>query len=223
MSAEPKPSATTVLIRDADGDIEVLLLQRSPRRDGSPWPWVFPGGKIEPADLAGHSDDPESSARRAAIRETREEAGLEIQNSNLVTISRWITPELARKRFDTWFFLGTVDRHEAVRVDGAEMCAHRWLSPRGALEAHGSGEIGLAPPTFVTVVWLTRYSHSADAIATLGRGPVVTFHPKIFPIPDGACILYPGDAGYEEGDVERPGPRHRLWSLPSGFRYERTP
>jgi 8-oxo-dGTP pyrophosphatase MutT (NUDIX family) len=222
VSAEPKPSATVVLIRDADGDIEILLLQRSPQRDGSPRPWVFPGGKIEPVDLAGRPDDPESCARRAAIRETREEAGLEIRDSNLVTISRWITPEMARRRFDTWFFLGAVGRHEAVRVDGVEMCAHRWLSPRGALEAHGSGEIRLAPPTFVTVTWLTRYVRSADAIATLGRGPIVTFRPKIFPITDGACILYPGDVGYEEGDVDRAGPRHRLWSLPSGYRYERT-
>jgi hypothetical protein len=35
-------------------------------------------------------------------------------------------------------------------------------------------------------------------------------------------MLYPGDAGYEAGDVERPGPRHRLWSLPAGYRYERS-
>ncbi len=221
MSAEPKPSATVVLIRDGDRDLEILLLQRSARRDGHAGPWVFPGGKIEPLDFAGRPDDPESRARRAAVRETREEAGLEIRGASLVAISRWVTPKLVPKRFDTWFFLGTVGSHEEVGVDGAEMCAHRWLSPRGALEAHRSGEIRLAPPTFVTVTWLTRYSHSADALATLGHGPILTFRPKVCPIPEGACMLYPGDAGYADGDPERPGPRHRLWSLPSGYRYER--
>jgi len=173
-------------------------------------------------DLAGRPDDPENRARRAAVRETREEAGLEIRGSSLVTISRWITPALSPKRFDTWFFLGTVGRHEGVRVDGAEMCAHRWLSPRDALEAHHSGEIRLAPPTFVTVTWLTQYPRSADALESLARGPILTFRPKICPIPDGACMLYPGDAGYADGDPERLGPRHRLWSLPTGYRYERT-
>jgi len=78
-----------------------------------------------------------------------------------------------------------------VRVDGAEMCAHRWLSPRDALES-------------------------------LARRPILTFRPKICPIPDGACMLYPGDAGYADGDPERLEPRHRLWSLPTGYRYERT-
>jgi len=222
VSAEPKPSATVVLIRDGDRDLEILLLQRSARRDGSAGPWVFPGGKIDPVDIAGRPDEPESRARRAAVRETREEAGLEIRGSSLVVISRWITPELAPKRFDTWFFLGAVGGREAVRVDGTEICGHRWLSPRDALEAHRSGEIRLAPPTFVTVTWLTRHSHSADALAVLGRGPILTFRPKICPIPDGACMLYPGDAGYEAGDVERPGPRHRLFSLPAGYRYERS-
>jgi 8-oxo-dGTP pyrophosphatase MutT (NUDIX family) len=221
VSAEPKPSATVVLIRDANCDLEILLLQRSPRRDGSAGPWVFPGGKVEERDLTGRPDDPEGRARRAAVRETREEAGLEIRGSGLVTISRWITPEIAPRRFDTWFFLGAVGRDEVVRVDGAEMCAHRWLSPRSALDAHLGGEIRLAPPTFVTVTWLGRYSSSADALASLGGRPILTFRPKICRIPDGACMLYPGDAGYAEGDADRPGPRHRLWSLPTGYRYER--
>jgi 8-oxo-dGTP pyrophosphatase MutT (NUDIX family) len=220
---EPKPSATVVLIRDGKSNIEILLLQRNARREGGAGLWVFPGGKIEPRDVAGSPDDPESRARRAAVRETREEAGLEIGGSRLVTISRWITPEIAPRRFDTWFFLGTVGRHEVVRVDGSEMSAHRWLSPKDALEAHRGGEIRLAPPTFVTVTWLADYSRSADAVGALGRGPILTFRPRICPIPDGACILYPGDAGYEAGDVERPGPRHRLWSLASGYRYERSP
>jgi 8-oxo-dGTP pyrophosphatase MutT (NUDIX family) len=222
VSREPKPSATVVLLRDADRDLEILLLQRSPRRDGSAGPWVFPGGKVDASDLAGSPDDFQSRARRAAVRETREEAGLEIRGSSLVAISRWITPEVAPKRFDTWFFLGSVGCDEEVRVDGTEMCAHRWLSPRGALEAHRRGEIRLAPPTFVTVTWLTRYSSSADALASLGRGPILTFRPKICRTPKGGCILYPGDAGYADGDPERPGPRHRLWSLPSGYRYERS-
>ena len=52
--------------------------------------------------------------------------------------------------------------------------------------------------------------------------PLVTFRPRICRTPDGACMLYPGDAGYEAGDPDAPGPRHRLWALASGWRYEQS-
>jgi hypothetical protein len=35
-------------------------------------------------------------------------------------------------------------------------------------------------------------------------------------------MLYPGDAGYEAGDPDLPGPRHRIQALASGWRYERS-
>jgi 8-oxo-dGTP pyrophosphatase MutT (NUDIX family) len=53
MSAEPKPSATVVLIRDGDEQLELLLLERNTAREQKRGPWVFPGGKIEPADRVG--------------------------------------------------------------------------------------------------------------------------------------------------------------------------
>jgi len=221
VNAPPSPSATVVLIRDSASDLELLLLQRSPRAEGKTGPWVFPGGKVEAVDAADPPDDGEARARRAAVRETREEAGLELSAADLVTISRWITPELAPRRFDTWFFLGAIGADEPVRVDGVEICAHRWIRPAAALAAHRVGEIRLAPPTFVTVTWLADYARSSAALESLGGGPILTFRPRIEAIPDGACILYPGDAGYEDGSVDRAGPRHRLWSLPSGYRYER--
>src|SRR5438477_8064288 len=68
----PLPSATVVVLRDAPG-LELLLLQRS-ARDGQPGIWVFPGGKVDPGDQ--HSGAaPADDARRAAVRETAEEAG----------------------------------------------------------------------------------------------------------------------------------------------------
>ena len=37
-----------------------------------------------------------------------------------------------------------------------------------------------------------------------------------------AVTLYAGDAGYEDAELERPGPRHRLWIRDGSWRYERT-
>jgi 8-oxo-dGTP pyrophosphatase MutT (NUDIX family) len=220
---EPKPSGTVVAVRDARDGLEVLLLERAGRA-GEPGPhaWVFPGGKVEPGDLERGGTDPAAAARFAAVREAREEAGLVLAPERLVPISRWITPELTQKRFDTWFFLACVTREALVRVDGAEIGSHRWLAPARALEAHAADELRLAPPTFVTVTWLVAHRDAQAAAAALGDAPLVTFRPRIHRVEGGACILYPGDAGYETGTVEHAGPRHRLWSDGKTFRYERS-
>jgi 8-oxo-dGTP pyrophosphatase MutT (NUDIX family) len=217
---EPKPSATVVLLRDGAAGLELLLLQRAPR-DAKPGPWVFPGGKVEPGDVEAGEPGSCASALRAAVRETREEAGLSLEHGRLVAISRWITPEISPQRFDTWFFVGAVDASHEVVVCGSEMVAHRWLGPAAALAAHGSGELSLAPPTFVTVSWLTEHARAADAVRALGAAPFVTFRPRIHRSAEGAVMLYPGDAGYESNDPARPGARHRILALPSGWRYER--
>jgi hypothetical protein len=73
----------------------------------------------------------------------------------------------------------------------------------------------------VTTDWLVPHASAGAALAALARAPFVTFRPRVCRIPDGACMLYPGDAGYELHDPARPGPRHRLWALPAGMRYER--
>ena len=56
MSVEPLPSATVVLIRDGEGALELLLLERRANPDGRRPPWVFPGGKIEAADRIGRPE-----------------------------------------------------------------------------------------------------------------------------------------------------------------------
>lgn len=221
---EPRPSATVVVVRDAiapPSRLEFLLLQRS-ARDGKPGPWVFPGGKVEPRDVVADEPGSRESALRAAVRETHEEAGLDLATTRLVAISRWITPEISPQRFDTWFFLGVVDTTREVVVCGSEIIGHRWIEPATALAAHRSGEIQLAPPTFVTVQWLTEHARAAQAQEALGREPLLTFRPHIHRGAAGMLMLYPGDAGYESGDPDAPGARHRIEALAGGWRYERS-
>lgn len=218
---EPKPSATVVLLRDAEAGLELLLLQRA-ARDAKPGAWVFPGGKVEPGDVEAGDPASRESALHAAVRETQEEAGLALDHSRLVAISRWITPEVSPQRFDTWFFLGAIETSHEVVVCGSEMVAHRWLAPATALDAHGRGEIQLAPPTFVTVSWLLEHARAADALRALASAPFITFRPRLHRSPEGAVMLYPGDAGYEANDPSREGPRHRIHALAGGWRYERS-
>lgn len=221
MAQEPLPSATVVVLRDGASGLEVLLLDRVPNAEGKPGPSVFPGGRVDPADRAG-GEEGDAALRRAAVREAREEAGLELEAEALLPISRWITPELSPRRFDTWFYLASVARETAIRVDGSEIARHHWLAPEAALAAHHEHRLRLAPPTFVTVSWLLGLGSAGHARQRLAPAPLVVFRPHVCPVEGGACMLYPGDAGYEAGDPGVPGARHRLWAVPGGWRYERS-
>jgi 8-oxo-dGTP pyrophosphatase MutT (NUDIX family) len=219
--APAHPAATVVLLRDGPTGCEVLLVQRHERLAFHGGAWVFPGGRIDAEDEArSGSADPLAAARYAAAREAEEEAGVVVDPHALVLISRWVTPEFLPKRFDAWFFAGAAP-DAAVRVDGHEIRAHQWLTPRAALAQQARGELELPPPTFVTLAQLGEHASAAATLAALGGGRIETFVPHVAVLPDGACSLYPGDAAYDGGDVNAPGPRHRLWMLGRAWRYER--
>jgi hypothetical protein len=109
-----------------------------------------------------------------------------------------------------------------VQVDGGEIHEHRWMRPELALAAQRSGAIELPPPTFVTLTGLAAHRSVGAALDAIARQPFETFEPRLHMIPGGACTLYADDAGYEDGDVGRPGRRHRLVMVESGWHYERT-
>ena len=222
MSQEPLPSATVVVLRAAATGIEVLLLQRAARPGAEKAaPWVFPGGKVDEADRTGTEDSDAAVARQAAVRELHEEAGLALDPESLLPFSRWVTPEISPKRFDTWFFVAEFEISQPVQVDGVEIGRHRWMSPLEALAARQRGEIDLAPPTFVTLATVAAYETCNEARSGLASGPFITFRPQVCRTERGPCMLYPGDAGYAARDPAREGSRHRLWALESGWRYER--
>ena len=81
----PRPAATVILLRDAPGGPEVMLLQRTQSAVFLGGAYVFPGGAIDTADadpriqkrcLGTVSADPPLPYRIAAIRECFEEAGI---------------------------------------------------------------------------------------------------------------------------------------------------
>jgi len=216
--ATPKPSGTAVLVRDGSLGLEVLLLHRADK--SAHGDWVFPGGKVEPGDVVAGEPGSVESALRAAIRETHEEAGVNLAGASLSAIARWITPEIRPKRFDTWFFLGAVHAEQSVVVCNSEMTEHRWLTPGAALDLHHAKEFALAPPQFVTLAWLADFARAEHALRELPQRPLVTFRPRPVKLEDGMCMLYAGDAGYDARDVNAAGPRHRLSMLASGTVYE---
>jgi len=168
------PAATVILIRDISSGIEILLLKRSSRLDFHGGHWVFPGGRIDPLDYqkAKPKDDIIAAARVAAVRETYEEAGLQIHEEELILMSRWTTPPGYPKRFKTWFFLCPAPSGN-VTIDNQEMTNSKWFSPQFALDANNQGSIHLPGPTFYTIQSLLPFSNSADALQYFASQPPI--------------------------------------------------
>jgi 8-oxo-dGTP pyrophosphatase MutT (NUDIX family) len=207
--SEPIPAATVVLARDADDGLEVLMLRRNSRLAFGAM-WVSPGGRIDPADRIGAADD-EGAARRAAVREAWEEAGLVVVEHELVFFAHWLPPATSPRRFATWFFVAPAPDDHAVTIDDGEIHEAEWMSPAAALARRDAGEIEVAPPTFRTLHDLASHGRVDELMAEMrGREPEF-FRTRIVKGAAGTAALWHGDAGYDAGDLELPGPRHRLW------------
>ncbi len=206
------PAATVVVLRDGAEGLEVLMLRRDKDLSFAGGMWVFPGGRIDPGDHPAGTADLEAAARAAAAREAAEEAGLSIDSADLRRWSHWTPPPESPKRFTTAFFVAPLpDGAAEVVIDDGEIRDHRWLSPATVLELRDAGEVGLGPPTYITLRQLMDHDRVASALAHAERANRVEhFATRIAVLDDEVLALYHGDAGYETGDPGLPGPRHRL-------------
>ena len=219
---EPVDAATVILVRDGAEGLETLMLRRNYKLEFVGGMWVFPGGRLDPEDWEGVAEgDLISASRRASVREAREESGLEVEESSLVVFSHWTPPAIAVKRFLTWFFIAPAPTGEVV-IDQGEIHDSAWMRPADALRRRDALEIELAPPTWVTLDNLSRYENVAAAIEDSRSRKPETFTTRIGRVEGGVTAMWHGDAGYEDGDAGKPGARHRLWMMDTGWRYERT-
>ncbi len=228
---DPKatPAATVVVLRDRD-ELEVLVLRRDDSLGFAGGAWVFPGGRIDPEDHAACADgDLEQAARRAAVREAAEEAGLVLDEDRLHRWSHWTPPSRAGRRFTTAFFCTSVDGDEAIVVDDGEIRAHRWARPTDLLAARDAGEVSLTPPTFITLSQLAPHRDAAAAIAHAGSVAPEHFATRIAVDGDEWIALYHGDVAYEAAAddpppaelLHAPGGRHRL-TMGATWTYRRS-
>lgn len=216
---EAVPAATVVLLRDAATGLETLMVRRNAALAFAGGMWVWPGGRVDPVDRRDGADEM-TAARRAAAREVFEEAGLALDPDALVPYSHWTPPAASPKRFATWFFCALAPFGDIV-VDGGEIEAHRWIGPAEALRLHAAREIELAPPTWITLATLSVHGDAAGVMYEALRREPEVYETRIAVVPEGAIALYEGDAGYVDGDADRPGGRHRLTMTGAEWCYQR--
>jgi 8-oxo-dGTP pyrophosphatase MutT (NUDIX family) len=197
----PRQAASVIVLRGGAAALEVLLLRRTPHARFMGGAWVFPGGALDPADIAEGASRlaGETAIRRAAQREVEEEAGVVLPaGAQLIPFSRWITPPEIRIRYDTHFFLAPLPAGAEARPDGHEMVAHAWHTPAGALAAYRAGGLELVFPTIKHLEQLSGFG-SADELLRWAVGrTVVAVEPRVRVTGETARVVLPGEPGYED-------------------------
>src|ERR671919_3135333 len=185
-----RPAASLIVLRDSPLGPEVLLVQRNPAQRFMGGAWVFPGGAV-------HAEDADHAA--AGVRELLEEAGIALPaGAEVVSWSRWITPEEVKVRFDTWFFVAEAPPGAEATVDGSECVDARWLRPVSALEAHARDELMLVFPTIKHLEALAQAESVAGALHKARTREVVPVQPKVLIRDQKPVLVLPGEPGYDE-------------------------
>ncbi len=153
-SSRPRDAASLILVRGRGASLEVLLGRREPRSSFMPSVWVFPGGRLDPADwrrpvaseldaesrraLSHHTTlDRARALGVAALRETCEETGLALGHGDaddlvadlaaLTYVGRAITPTTSPTRFHARFFSARVTRARGTLRSNGELLGLRWF------------------------------------------------------------------------------------------------
>jgi 8-oxo-dGTP pyrophosphatase MutT (NUDIX family) len=213
----PIPAATVVLLRDGTEGIETLMLRKNSRIAFGGM-WVFPGGRIDAED-GGDCDDMEHCAREAASREAMEEAGLLVDSAAMHWFSHWTPPAVGNRRFQTWFFAAAAPSGE-VRIDEGEITESQWIAPASVLEKQRCAEVELVPPTYVTLHYLAKFATAAEALSAMDAQEPRHYATRLGHSGDDLVAMWEGDAGYDSGQADIPGPRHRLTMCTGGFRFD---
>ena len=115
------PAASVILLRNGPAGLETYLLHRHARMAFAPSMVVFPGGRVDAADASNDAD----SIYRCALRETFEETGVVLSETDLHPWAHWITPEIEPRRYDTTFFVAAMPPdQEAADISGETDDAH---------------------------------------------------------------------------------------------------
>ena len=115
--------------------------------------------------------------RSVSLAELLSRRNLVLRADLLRPWSRWITPVVEPRRFDTRFFAAALPAGQRTRDVGGEASEVAWVTPAKALQDWERGEIRLFPPTAVTLSELAACGDVETALA--GPRAVAPIIPEI--------------------------------------------
>lgn len=149
---------------------EIFVIQRQFFLSAFPGYWAFPGGKVEKDDAslipAGLMEDLDPKLFGAAVREIKEELGIDLRDEILkgrVLSAHYlglaVTPDFNPHRFSTYFFKVQLKEKMNFIVDPNEARTARWMKSEELLRLYDSGEILAVPPIIKVIQTLGHEPH----------------------------------------------------------------
>jgi 8-oxo-dGTP pyrophosphatase MutT (NUDIX family) len=111
--------------------------------------------------------------RSISLAEMLARRGLVLRSDLLRPWSRWITPVIEERRFDTRFFAAALPPQQRTRDVGGEAAEVAWLAPGDAIAMGRRKEIVLWPPTAVSLAELAACPDVTAALAPRQVRPVL--------------------------------------------------
>ncbi|WP_337188745.1 NUDIX hydrolase [Phenylobacterium sp.] len=160
---------------------------------------------LDGADFAGVSDP----VVRAAVDrgetpfiDVIRELGVRLRLDALTVFSRWITPTMMPKRFDTWFYAVAAPPDQVAACDGRETVDAEWIPPGEVLRLAEAGERTVIFPTRMNVQLLAEAGSAGDCVRRAEARPLVPVLPEVKVRGERRFLVIPPDAGY--GEVAEP-------------------
>jgi len=104
---------------------------------------------------------------RGTWRESLERHGLALRAEDFPDAGRWVTPEFAPVRFDTFFYLVEVGAHARAEWWPGELSEASWVTPAEALARWEAGTALLHPPALHVLRVMARFDTPERALAEL--------------------------------------------------------
>ena len=151
----PRQAATVLLLRDIDGELEVLMTQRSHTASFAPGVYVFPGGGVDKGE----------TFEQAAVRECIEELSVTADIDSLRLQAIWTTDRDMSKRFVVKFYVAPMPPNQTPVADEQEQFLPTWVKPSAALAMHSVKQFPMIFPTIRTLEWLAKFDNAAAVMA----------------------------------------------------------
>ena len=152
--------------------------------------------------------------QRRRFVEVLDRVGAPLTTACLVPWSRWITPAtsvLARKHFDTYFFVAAVPPGQEPVHDQHEATATAWLRPQQALHEYWEAKIQLPPPQIMSLAQLSRHRDVAGVFAEARSRTPMRIQPVMVDEGGVRMVCFPGDERHPIRSKEMPGPTRLYW------------
>ncbi|MCY9786469.1 NUDIX hydrolase [Nocardiopsis sp. EMB25] len=132
--------------------------------------------------------------RSHSFTEVLSRRGLVVRSEWLRAWSRWVTPRVQSRRFDTWFFAAELPPGQESRNVGGEADLTRWTDPARVAAENAAGRMPMLPPTVVSCAELAA-CRTLEGVRE-ARRDIVPIEPDVRDVDGQTRIVTPDGAHY---------------------------